>query len=385
MLRGSFGPVHPFQVKGWAYDSDDLSASLDIEVQLDGQTIGITTADVATEDPRLAGLAGNHGFILATKQALPIAELHRLTVTARGAGRHALRLDHAVPPRPILRYPLPASDPSQHPVFILGSVRSGTTAIMEALSSGTRYAGPGEGHLLDLLMHMSGLVEAVYAERRPIWEMGFDTLITAVPEGFMLDAVRHGFVELARARFPNRHWFDKTPTPTMIRAAPLFKAVWPEARFVFMKRRGIENMLSRLRRCPEIAFDDHCRGWADSMASWVAVREALGTSAVEIEHLDVARQPGAVAKTLGGLLALTAEEQTAVRHELTVGRPERSTESFAAVHDLATLPWTGEQIAAFRQICGPAMRQFGYGETRATYRENGPIEWALPGSGGNPA
>ena len=132
MLRGSFGPVHPFQVKGWAYDSDDLSASLDIEVQLDGQTIGITTAEVATEDPRLAGLAGNHGFILATKQALPIAELHRLTVTARGAGRHALRLDHAVPPRPILRYPLPASDPSQHPVFILGSVRSGTTAIMEA-------------------------------------------------------------------------------------------------------------------------------------------------------------------------------------------------------------------------------------------------------------
>ena len=371
MLRGSFGPVHPFQVKGWAFDSDDLSSSLVIEVQLDGQTIGTTKADVATEDPGPKGHAGNHGFVLATLQALPVLELHRLTVTARGSVGQAMRLAHAVPPRPMLRYPLPASDPSQHPVFILGSVRSGTTAIMTALSSATRYVGPGEGHLLDLLMHMSGLVEAVYAERRPIWENGFDTLITAVPQSFLLDAVRHGFVELAKARFPNRHWFDKTPTPTMIRAAPLLKAVWPEARFIFMKRRGIETMLSRLRRCPEIAFDDHCRGWADSMVSWAAVRDALGTSAVEIEHLEVARHPAAAAKTIGRLLALTEAEENGVRYALTIGRPERSTESFAAVHDLAALPWTGAQIAAFRQICGPAMRRFGYGETRAYFDENG--------------
>ena len=370
MLRGSFGPVHPFSIVGWAYDPDDLCSSLDIEVELDGQRIGTTKADVATEHPGAPGLAGNHGFVLATRQALPITELHRLTVTARGSGGQATRLEHALPPRPMLRYPLPASDSSQHPVFILGSVRSGTTAIMGALSAGTRYVGPGEGHLLDLLMHMSGLVEAVYAERRPIWEMGFDTLITAVPQSFVLDAVRHGFVELAKAQFPNRYWFDKTPTPTMIRAAPLLKAVWPEARFIFMKRRGIETMLSRLRRCPEIPFDDHCRGWAESMASWVAVREALGTSAVEIEHLDVARHPAAVATTIGRLLALTDQEETGVRNELTVSRPERSTESFAAVHDLATLPWTGEQIAAFLQICGPAMRQFGYGETRAYFSEN---------------
>ena len=39
MLRGSFGPVHPFSIVGWAYDPDDLSVSLDIEVKLDGQTI----------------------------------------------------------------------------------------------------------------------------------------------------------------------------------------------------------------------------------------------------------------------------------------------------------------------------------------------------------
>ena len=338
-----------------------------------GRRFGTTTANVATGNPGLVGHGEDHGFVLATRQALPITELHRLTVTARGSGGQALRLDHAVPPRPVLRYPLPASDASQHPVFILGSVRSGTTAIMGALSAGTRYMGPGEGHLLDLLMHMSGLVEAVYAERRPIWEMGFDTLITAVPQSFVLDAVRHGFIELARAQFPNRYWFDKTPTPTMIRTAPLLKAVWPEARFIFMKRRGIENMLSRLRRCPEIPFDDHCRGWAESMASWVAVRDALGASAVEIEHLDMARQPAAVAKAIGRLLALTDQEETGVRHALAVSRPERSTESFAAVHDLATLPWTGAQIAAFREICGPAMRRFGYGETRAYYDANGAV------------
>ena len=364
MLCGAFGPVHPFQVRGWAYDSEDPASSLEIEVRLDGQRIGTTMADVGTEDQ---GLPGHHGFILATPQVLPITELHRLTVMARGSGGQTRRLDHAVPPRPILRYPLPASDPSQHPVFILGSVRSGTTAVMRALSSSTRYVGPGEGHLLDMLMHMSVLVENVYAERRPIWEMGLDTLITAVPESFLLDGVRRCFVELAIAQFPNRHWFDKTPTPTMIRAVPLLQAVWPEARFIFMKRRGIENVLSRLRRCPEIAFDDHCRGWADSMVSWVAVRDRLGASAVEIEHLDVARHPAEVAQSIGRLLALTAEEEGGVRRELAVGRPERTADAFAEVHDLATLPWTASQIASFREICGPAMQRFGYGETRAHY------------------
>ena len=367
MLCGAFGPVHPFQIRGWAYESEDLSSSLEIDVQLDGQTIGTTTADVATKD---TGYAGHHGFIFATRQVLPITELHRLTVAARGSGGQTKRLDHALPPRPILRYPLPASDPSQHPVFILGSVRSGTTAIMRALASRTRYVGPGEGHLLDMLMHMSVLVENVYAERRPIWEMGIDTLITAVPESFLLDGVRRCFVELAKAQFPNRYWFDKTPTPTMIRAAPLLQVVWPEARFIFMKRRGIENVLSRLRRCPEIAFDDHCRGWADSMVSWVAVRDRLGVSAVEIEHLDMARHPAETARSIGRLLALTAEEESGVRHELAMGRPERSADTFAAVHDLATLPWTVQQIATFQEICGPAMQRFGYGETRADYGES---------------
>ena len=68
---------------------------------------------------------------------------------------------------------------------------------MEALRSCTRYRGPGEGHLLELSVQLHMLVRRFYADRSVMWTEGLDTLISAVPEGFILDAVRHAFITLA--------------------------------------------------------------------------------------------------------------------------------------------------------------------------------------------
>lgn len=361
MLHGAFGPVHPFHVAGWARDSDHGSAAVEIEVRLDGRTVGTTST----------GGGAGHGFSLATRQPLPIYEIDRLQVIARGPGGDVVRLDHAVPPRAALRYPHPASDATQHPVFILGAVRSGTTAVMQALSSQTRFVGPGEGHLLDLSMHLYMLVQKIYAERRPVWEAGLHTLITAVPESFLLDAVRHCFVELAKARFPSGHWLDRTPTSEMIVAAPLLKAIWPHARFIFLKRRGIENVQSQLRRFAGTDFEGACRTWADSMASWTVVRERLGGSAIEIEHLDLARHPGQAADGIGRLLSLTGPELSRVRQALASVKPERSTDSFADVSCMASTGWTTGQVDVFREVCGGAMRGFGYSEDRSYHAQPG--------------
>ena len=95
------------------------------------------------------------------------------------------------------------------------------------------------------------------------------------------------------------------------------------------------------------------------MDNWERVRDHLGSSAIVIEHLDLAREPARIAQGLASLLSLDGHEEDRLRDVLTVARPERSSDDFAAVRSLDGLAWTAEQIALFRSVCGPAMRRSG--------------------------
>lgn len=47
-------------------------------------------------------------------------------------------------------------------------------------------------------------------------------------------------------------WVDKTPDPRMIKCVPRLKRAWPNAKFIFVKRRGIENLESRIKKFPYV-------------------------------------------------------------------------------------------------------------------------------------
>ncbi len=166
MIRGAFGPIHPFSVEGWAYDDCDAALQLEIQFRVDGVTIGEAIANTRLRgiDHREGGV--DHGFFKQFQKALPHGERHRLTVLAKGFEGRTSELPFALPAKAQVIYPLPSFDDGQHPVFILGSVRSGTTAVMEGLRSCTRFGGPGEGHLLELSIHLHVFVQRFYAERR---------------------------------------------------------------------------------------------------------------------------------------------------------------------------------------------------------------------------
>lgn len=61
-----------------------------------------------------------------------------------------------------------------------------------------------------------------------------DTTLRAIHLSTFQRVVRRGFVQLTREAFPSGYWIDKTPTAEMIRAAPLMREIWPNARFIFM-------------------------------------------------------------------------------------------------------------------------------------------------------
>lgn len=360
MIQGGFGPVHPFAVEGWAHDDADLGAQVEIEILVDGARVGGTVAGDALPGRQHRAGGVEHGFFFSSALALPSNERHRLTVTARGVDGRRVLLPFVLPQAATIVSPHPSFDDMQHPVFILGSVRSGTTALMEALRSCTPYRGPGEGHLLELSLHLTMLVERFYAERSGIWSAGYDTLITSVPQTYMLDAVRHVFVELARSRFPSGRWLDKTPRSNMIAAAPLLLSIWPGARFVFCKRRGIDNVASRLRRMPETTFEDHCHDWALCMSNWLAVRDRLNCACIEVEHLTLAAQPAAVVDALTPFLSLEPSEAKRMAEALSSHRHERSSADPTCTLDLDETRWADGEKSAFRRICGPMMHQYGY-------------------------
>lgn len=189
-------------------------------------------------------------------------------------------------------------------------------------------------------------------------------MIAAAPQAFLAEAVRYGFVALAQALFPSGFWLDKTPRPEMTLAAPTLLRIWPNARFVFMRRRAFENIESRRRKFPRIDFYDHSVGWAESIAAWEAVRPALAGRALEIDQFALSREPERATQALATLLELDAAERARLAQALSVERPERTSARFAELYEPEELEWTAEQWEVFDEVCAPTLDRLGYSRSR---------------------
>ena len=197
------------------------------------------------------GRDGKHGFTIDVSAAqFSAEEVAALEVHAiSGVDVVKITRVHAAP-EPIVDLrsaPLmPTSDAAQLPVFILGPARSGTSAITLALLESGSYIGAGEGHLMPLA---HGLLSAIDRHYQPAGEQS--TMLSRVPSDVFQKLVRRAFVQLASDLFNTPRWLDKTATVEMVRASLLMRELWPHARFIFMKRRVIENVLSRRRKFPD--------------------------------------------------------------------------------------------------------------------------------------
>ena len=387
-LRGGVGPLAPYKVHGWAYDPAAPEARLRAELLLDGEPIGTTTAELFRPDLQTAGIGdGQYGFAFNTDRKMPIETPERVTVRLSNPAtglEFLLRPRSSVPgtapppSRPAAKPPqtpaaprkpaapatvtlatLPEGAP-QRPVFVLGAARSGTSAMAQALFRNTRYVGHGEGHLLDMAPHLLGAVAKHYAERAGERRAGINTMIAAVPPERVVEAIGEALAAVTRGLFPGGYWLDKTPGHPMIEAVPALIRIWPEARFIFMRRRAIENIASRGRKFPKEGFASACRRWADSLRAWSEVRGALAGRAIEVDWLLMAREPDRVALAVATLLDLDADEGRRLRQALQVDLPERTSDRFAEVLDGLPEEMDAEQRRAFEEIALPWMERCGY-------------------------
>jgi hypothetical protein len=248
--------------------------------------------------------------------------------------------------------------PQASPVFIVGSARSGTSAAMDALRDGAGIPGFNEGVLAQLMPVLLSSVDRHYST----FLQKHSTMLGSIGKDVLSNGIKNLFGKAFIETMGEGRWLDKTPGGA-VAACPALLEIFPNARFIFCKRRGIENVLSRQSKFPDQPFDLHCTGWAAAMEAWLEVGPRLGAHAIALDQRDMAVEPERVSAELATFLGLTAEQRAGVLNafqnkRLQQTRPARD-DVPVRIEDTG---WTATERETFQAVCGPMMKAFGYAE-----------------------
>ncbi len=198
-------------------------------------------------------------------------------------------------------------------------------------------------------------------ERLPARE--FPEMLAAVTNKDQLDAEFRSLVQ----RFYDRAYrggnvVDKTPSLDAVRAVPFIHQTFPNARFVFCYRRALENVESRLRKWPAVAFETHCSEWGEIMSTWRRVRAELEPHQfweVEIHRLFL--DPTGEAIRLRNLVGGVEDDVAVIRDTLTEEKPSMIAGSeVGRVLDLDSMSWSSHQRTTFLKFCQTELDWWGY-------------------------
>ena len=253
----------------------------------------------------------------------------------------------------------------ESPIFLVGTMRSGTTLLRLVLDSHEHLA----------LADESGFLRAVAAARAipdfhdgPGWYRRFgvaDEDMDARLRAFYDDL----FSDWARSRGARR-WGDKTPFH--ITHLRLVAEVFPDAQVVGIVRHPGAVVASQLRR--GIAFPDALRHWRNQNVRLLqgASRKDLRPRIAVVRYEDLVRQPEPVLRELVAFLGEPWSSDLLRHHELAEeqGAPrlaEGGTRTGDAIEPGRNSRWEGELTAAQRRelarVTAPLREVFRYGET----------------------
>jgi hypothetical protein len=256
---------------------------------------------------------------------------------------------------------------SAGPLFIVGSPRSGTSVLVDAaFAAGLK--GFREGNLLGLLQPLRDQVDAHF---RSFGTDNPKVLTAHVRPQALYGCILQALKQTIEALNPEHPWVDKTCNPPTILVLPDLISLWPDCRIIFAKRRGIENILSRMNKFPQRDFSYHCRDWALNMSAWRAMRGQLEPWRYrEIDQRDLIENPDAVAAEIAPLLSLDASAQARMTRVFVTLRPQQTAPGTADnVTSLQDVGWTDREVNEFLMVCGQEMECFGYTLDR-TYRKS---------------
>ena len=245
-------------------------------------------------------------------------------------------------------------------LFILGPQRAGTSVMLALARDVLGYACAPEGWIWGSVKALEDHFAAVRQELSDVEPREVAAFsIARLSTDALLDSYTAALLDLHAREWGDGPIADKTPGPLAIAAAPAIKRRLPAAKFVVMKRRGIENVQSQQRRFPDRPFDAACAMWSDSMRAWLAVRDELGEAALEVDQANLHRDANGVGERLADFLGATDAAPLAdfFRRRFT---EKTKPGDYGEDIDLRNAGWDADQMQQFAEICGGMMGAFGY-------------------------
>jgi len=341
--QAMLGSDAKIELDGWVHCESGKMRSVHVDVVTDRRSELATLTDLTSDD---AGRY-HYRFALADLADLGAGDDFAIEISCHvGNTRH-----------PLFTLTFVRDTDTTQAVFVVGSPRSGTTILGNSLRKALAVdKGFGESHLLPLATLIRKTVHDYHSNCNASQLPGM--MLNHVNPHLlceqMLSAIKQQYARQAQSG-----WIiDKTPGGPMIRSLPEIVRLWPDARVLFSKRRGIENVVSRLTKFPDVDFETHCTQWRNCMNHWNLVKSTIEHH-LEVDQFDVLNQPDDVATRLTGFLGLTDEQQSILVDAFTADRPEQTRKQSSAL-DLQNVNWSSAQKNFFEEHCADVLHQWNY-------------------------
>jgi hypothetical protein len=299
MLPGFIEETTPFSVSGWAAGIDGAPAYVIAEYR--GQILGVASADLPREDLQRSPEARG-AFRIVFSRVVPPAHIAMVSVRRLCPAGAVEPLDTAL-----------GEIQRVVQAFILGSPRSGTSELAATLSAQLDLPWVGEGYVAQTLAQAEALVAGDAGSPHDLVRA-----LAAEPVGELIQAATRRVYHRAHGSLS---FVDKTPGVEMIRAAPFLHRSFPGARFIFLRRNGIANVLSRMERFGG-DFAQHCQDWVACMEAWERVKPQL-PDWLELEQEKMLSEPLETAVALADFLG-RPEAAENIAQSLSNGAHERT-------------------------------------------------------------
>ena len=266
------------------------------------------------------------------------------------------------------------------PIFIVGGSRSGTIVLLKAMGRHARILStPSED---PFVTDVGGMVHSLEFCSEVEKQYYLDTL--RISQAYVYDVLRrlalesalgphYGLRQLVKLAVSNkvnpltkRYWCTKTFPGNNV--AQGLKRLYPEARFIWILRNGVNVVYSRCRfpKFRDQSFEDHCKHWAGTIERFSYLLEMPG--AVVVHQEELVDDPDGVFCRIYEEFRLGYDPKPteyALSHHVHPLGDESTTKGIDIKKALSERPpayqdWAGEQKRIFKDICGKAMQLAGY-------------------------
>ena len=213
-----------------------------------------------------------------------------------------------------------------------------------------------EGHFCHLFFLMRQCICDYYASFSQYAVKG--TTLYWISEEEITEEFKNFVLAFMKERYGEKPWVEKTANIESLNSALCYQDVWPDARFVFARRRPIEIILSRVRKFPTHDFEYHVKDIKQVFSTWSLIKNQIKTK-VEIDQYDIVVSPEETAQKLTSILDTLTESGPRITDVLRNTFPQRTSENYQpAIFD--DLDWSGDMRSYFVDVLDDIMKEYGY-------------------------